>query len=151
MQRLMTRKILLACGILFWSAISPAQDKTVFNCTVYNSEYNLYIVMNFYDKDVTIKGQEYLGEMDGYIGDYEDFRKWLIVGSEITAPASADIKIINDEGSEDLKASVTCNANGTYTFKQVSGSSMKVARKQKWQKLPRSLVFTKTREEKGKD
>ncbi len=87
-----------------------------------------------------------MGELDGFLGDYEDFRKWLILDASLSSDTSADMSLINTEGSEDLRATLTYNANGTYTLRQGSGSTLKIARKQKWVKLPKSLTFTTTRE-----
>ncbi len=122
-----------------------AQNDTVFTRTIYNSDYDLYIKMNFTDKNVTLKHQEFMGEMAGYMGDYKDFRTWLIVDAEITSPTTATLQMCNDECSEDLEATLTLQENGTYKLHQGEGSTLKVARNRKWQKLPKELTFTTKR------
>ncbi|MCD8282923.1 MAG: cellulose biosynthesis protein BcsE [Prevotella sp.] len=122
-----------------------AQSGQPFKRTIYNNEYNIYLTMNFYDRDITLAGQEFMGEMDGYIGDDDNFRKWLILDSKLTGDDAATLDIINLEGSEDLKATLTYNADGTYTLRQQSGSALKVVRGNKWVKLPKTITFTTTR------
>ncbi len=121
-----------------------AQD--IFRGTLYDNAHNLYLIINFYDKDVTMAGQDFMGKMDGYLGDYEDYRKWLILDSQITSPDLAEFDMINLEGSEDLHATLTHNTDGTYTLRQKSGSSLKIARRGKWVKLPKNITLTNKRE-----
>ncbi len=123
-------------------ALSRAQTDKPFSGTVYCREYGIYLVMDFYEKNVTIAGQEFMGKMDGYIGDEKDFRKWLVLDTEIVSETEASLDIINTEGSEDLTAVLTFNPDGTYTLRQTGGSVLKIARGQKWVKLPKSTTFT---------
>ena len=55
--------------------------------------------------------------------------------------SAARLEIIYDYSSEDLVASLTRNADGTYTLRQLNGSTIKIAVKGKWVKLPKVLVF----------
>ncbi len=136
----------IAVSLLLLSCFAAkAQTDDIFRRTVYCNEYDIYIVMNFYDKDVIIKGEEFLDKMDGYLGDWENSRKWLILDTELISDNVAALDMINIEGSEDLKATLTFNGDGTYTLRQVSGSTLKIARGNKWQKLPKTMVFTTTR------
>lgn len=86
--------------------------------------------------------QEVLGEMPGYIGAKRDTRKWLILDSVIDGN-KALLTITNDYGSEDLEALLTANEDGTYTFEQKSGSTIKIVVNNKWVKLPKKMIFTK--------
>ncbi len=80
--------------------------------------------------------------MAGYLGDYKDGRKWLITDAKINSnDNSAELSMVNDYGSEDLKAEFTRNKDGNYTLKQLKGSSLKIARNRKWVKLPKLLIF----------
>lgn len=151
------KKILLNAILLFSAANIIAQDVTtqtseeqkVFSGTIYEAEHDLIIRFNFYDKNIKIAGQEFMGEMCGYIDDEKDFRNWLIVDSEITSPTTAIVQIINDECSEDLEAQITYNSeDDTFTLKQLDGSVLKIARNRKWVKLPKTLTFTRTRQPK---
>jgi hypothetical protein len=66
--------------------------------------------------------------------------------SEITSATikdqTAKLAMINDFGSEDLTATLTVKNDTLYVLKQVDGSTLKVPKNGKWQKLPTSLPFT---------
>lgn len=49
--------------------------------------------------------------------------------------------MVNDFGSEDLIASLTCVNDSTYIFRQEKGSTVKIPKNGKWQKLPKTLKF----------
>lgn len=80
------------------------------------------------------------GDMAGFFGDYKDGRKWLITEVSIK-DQTASLSIINDYGSEDLTAELSVTPEGKYIFKQLKGSTMKIARNRKWLKLPKTLEF----------
>lgn len=141
----MTIREIFTITALICSISVSAQNDSVFNRTIYNSEYDIYIVMNLYEGNITVKGQEFMGEMDGYLGDYSDSRKWFILCSEVKNQTIANMEITNDEGSEDLEATLTYNPDGTYTLKQGNGSTLRIARNKKWLKLPKTLKFTKNK------
>ncbi len=125
-----------------------AQAKGPFVGTIYNKEYSIYLVINSVDKNVMIPNQEVMGEMVGYIGDQKDFRKWLILDCEQKSKNSLVLQISNDEGSEDLEALLTNENDSVYKLKQLGGSTLKIARNRKWQKLPQTLEFvSKARKE----
>lgn len=144
----MKKTLLSACLLISQSISALAQSDSTFIRTIYNSDEDIYIVMNFKEKNITIPNQAFMGEMAGYIGDNKDFRKWLILDAEIKDEKTAQLIISNDEGSEDLEATLTFNGNGLYTLKQESGSTLKTARNRKWHKLPKTLVFDATRKPK---
>lgn len=130
-------------------ATKNAAPERLFSGTIYEAEHDLVIRFNFYDKNIKVLGQEFMGEMCGYIDDEKDFRNWLIVDSEITSPTTAIVQIINDECSEDLEAQIIYNEDDdTFTLKQLDGSVLKIARNRKWVKLPKTLTFTRTRQPK---
>lgn len=85
-------------------------------------------------------GQEVFGKVAGYLGAKRDTRKWII--SDVTIKGNtATLTIINDYGSEDLVATLTRNADGTYTLKQVEGSTIRIVVNNKWVKLPKTMLF----------
>jgi hypothetical protein len=49
--------------------------------------------------------------------------------------------MVNDFGSEDLTASLTYINDSTYIFRQEEGSTVKIPKNGKWQKLPKKLTF----------
>lgn len=118
-----------------------AQAVSPFVGTIYNNEYSIYLTINAVDKNVVIPNQEVMGEMVGYIGDQKDFRKWLILDCEEKSKKSLVLQITNDEGSEDLEALLSCENDSVYKLKQLGGSTLKIARNRKWQKLPQTLEF----------
>lgn len=137
----MKRNILIILLSLTAALYASAQNDSVFIKRIFNAENNIYIEMNFKDNNITIPGQEFLGEMSGYLGDEIDFRKWLILDATVKNNV-ATIGMINLEGSEDLQAQLIFQKDGTYLLKQLEGSTLKIARNKKWKKLPKELTFT---------
>ena len=125
---------------------SPARDSdSLFIGEIYNKEYDVFIRLNFYENDILVEGQKLYGEVSGYIKNSTDSRCWLITSARISKDNnSAKLEIINDYGSEDLIATLSYDsACKSYTLRQKSGSTIKFAKKGKWQKLPSSLVFVR--------
>ena len=140
-----TKNILFIILSAFLPFFASAQTNKPFQGTIYNAEYQVYIQMDFYEKDIEVPEQEIFGSLPGYLGSQRDTRKWLITDISLTKPTSAHLSIINDYGSEDLTATLTQNDDGTYTFTQQEGSTIKIVVDRKWVKLPKKLIFvTKT-------
>ena len=127
--------LLFSLCVFSQEKINPA-----FVGTIYNEEFNVHIVMNFIDKNIQVPQQEVFGEVDGYMGCKGTAHIWLIVSSEVNGK-TAHIQMINNYGSEDISASLTVDDNGSYTFKHLSGSTLKFPVGQKWHKVPKKLVF----------
>ena len=117
-------------------------DSTLFKGKITNKEFDVYMTIDFYHKNLKVPRQELFGEMPGYFGDRRDSRKWLITDAEIDGKVAL-LSIINDYGSEDLVADLVVLSDGTYELQQKDGSSMKIARNRKWVKIPKKLVFIK--------
>ncbi len=117
-------------------------DSTLFKGRLNNKEFDVYLNIDFYKKNLKIPGQELFGEMPGYFGDKRDSRKWLITDADIDGK-TAHLSIINDYGSEDLTADLVILPDGSYELQQKDGSSMKIARNRKWVKIPKKLKFIK--------
>ena len=118
-------------------------DSTLFKGKITNKEYDVYMNIDFYHKNLKVPGQELFGEMPGYFGDRRDSRKWLITDAEIEGK-TAHLSIINDYGSEDLTADLIALPDGSYELQQKDGSNLKIARNRKWVKIPKNLKFTKS-------
>lgn len=116
---------------------------SIFVGDIYNKEYDVLIRMDFIDNDILIQGQELFGKVSGYIKSSKDSRCWIVTSVEIDRKSNtATLEIINDYGSEDLIATLTYdNTKNIYSLRQKSGSTIKFAKKGKWQKLPSSLEF----------
>ena len=117
-------------------------DSTLFKGKITNKEYDVYMNIDFYHKNLKVPGQELFGEMPGYFGDRRDSRKWLITDADIEGK-TAHLSIINDYGSEDLTADLIALPDGSYELQQTEGSNLKIARNRKWVKIPKKLKFTK--------
>lgn len=132
--------------ILFMSLLpllSWAQTEDPFNTTINYDEHKIFIRMNLYDKDITVPGNDILGQVDGYIGSSQSKTKWIIIASHIVSKTEAEIDVVNDYGSEDFTATLKVNPDGTYSYKKKGGSTLKFAVKGKWQKLPSNITFKK--------
>jgi hypothetical protein len=64
-----------------------------------------------------------------------------MVEAEIEDEKKASMTLINDFGSEDLEATLTRKNDSVYIFKQEKGSTVKIPKNGKWQKLPKTLEF----------
>ena len=117
-------------------------DSTLFKGEITNKEYDVYMNIDFYHKNLKVPGQELFGEMPGYFGDRRDSRKWLITDADIEGK-TAHLSIINDYGSEDLTADLIALPDGSYELQKKDGSNLKIARNRKWVKIPKNLKFTK--------
>jgi hypothetical protein len=117
-----------------------SNDSIAFIGEFHNNEYNVYIKINFIDKDILVTGQEILGELDGYFGSTQSSHIWPITSSEVEGN-TAKIEVINNYGSEDFTASIILKDNNTLEFKHLKGSTFKFPVNKKWQKLPSKLTF----------
>lgn len=118
-----------------------AQDSAAFKGKIVNDEYRIRMEMDFDGQAVIVPEQEIFGEVAGYLGAEGDPRKWIVTGVKMRNKTTARLEITNDYGSEDLTATLTLNADGTFTLKQLDGSTIKIAVNRKWVKLPKTLVF----------
>lgn len=127
-------------GMLCLTANAAVKDSTTFKGRIDNDEYQVYIVMDFYKKNIVCPRQEVFGENPGYFGAKRDTRKWIIEDANVNKN-TAKLVIINDYGSEDLDAKLTYNGDGTYTLERLSGSVIKIVVNREWVKIPKKLVF----------
>ena len=135
------KRIYFAIVMLFSFVLVSAQESRPFKGKIVNDEYQVWIEMDFYESTVVVPEQEIFGEVAGYLGAKRDPRKWIVTEAQMEGKSAARLEIINDYGSEDLVASLTRNADCTYTLRQLNGSTIKIAVKGKWVKLPKVLVF----------
>lgn len=123
------------------AAVLAQSDSTAFRAYLYNNDYEVFLRINFYEQDITVPGQELYGQLPGYLSKKRNSFCWLITSANIVSDKEAVLSLINDYGSEDLTATLTLNDDGTFTLRQVSGSTMKIVVNGKWQKLPKTLLF----------
>ena len=135
----MKRLILSLCCL--WATFTYAQsDSTLFKGFLQNTEYGVYLRINFHQQNVLIPGQEILGELPGYLGKDHNSFCWPIVSAEVKGK-KATLQMINDYGSEDLEATLTRQNDSIFILRQGKGSTIKVPSNGKWQKLPPVLPF----------
>ena len=127
--------------LLLVTTIYAQKTGDAFRAYLYNNIYNVYLRINFYNQDVTVPGQELYGQLPGYLGKLHNSFCWVITSCEIIDENKAELQLINDFGSEDLKATLTRENDSIYILKQVAGNTIKVPNQGKWQKLPKTLEF----------
>ncbi len=134
----------LLTGLLLMLGMSSFSQE-IFKARLHESEHDVYMTINLYEETVNVPGMDIFGSTYGYIKrNYDTNIVWIITGVEISEDKKqATLEITNDQGSEDLTAVLTCNEDGTYLLEQVEGSTMKVAIKGKWVKLPKKISFKK--------
>jgi hypothetical protein len=130
---------LIACQISVLSASAQKTDKP-FRAYIYNNEYEVFMRLDLYSESITVPGQELYGNLPGYLGKRHNSFCWLITSAKIDGN-TAELQMINDYGSEDLTARLTVEKDSLYVLRQVEGSTLKVPKEGKWQKLPSKLVF----------
>ena len=136
------KKILLILAVYGISLSSALAQKEIepFRAYLYNNEYEVYLKIDFYDETITVPGQDLFGQLPGYLGKQRNSFCWLITSAQIKGK-TAHLALINDYGSEDLTATLTQKNDSLYVLKQVEGSTLKVPKNGKWQKLPKTLEF----------
>ncbi len=141
----MTRNSLFSLLFLLFSTPMTAQqwDKKSFHAYLVNDEYEVYLRINLYDQNIEIPGQELYGQLPGYLGKKRNSFCWVITSCEVKNEQEAELQMINDFGSEDLKASLTRENDSLYILRQGKGSTIKVPKNGKWQKLPKSLELVR--------
>jgi hypothetical protein len=116
------------------------EDKS-FRAYLYNNEFSVYLRINLYDQDVEVPGQSLYGKLPGYLGKEHNSFCWVITSCKVKNEEKAELQLINDFGSEDLTATLTRVNDSLYVFRQESGSTLKVPKNGKWQKLPKRFVL----------
>ena len=134
------KKIFISVLLGVTSSLAFAQKAdTDFRAYLYNNEYELFLRINFYDQNITVPGQELYGELPGYLGKLHNSFCWVITDAKVKEDRTAELSLINDYGSEDLKAQLVRQDDSTYVLRQLSGSTLKVPKNGKWQKIPKTL------------
>ena len=138
------RNILVFVLLFVGSAAAQQKPDGPFKCIVTNTEYNVFMRLNLYEETIPIPGQDVLGNTFGYLKKPTDSRVWIVTGVDISKDGKkAALEMVNDYGSEDLNAELTITNDTTYVLRQLEGSTIKVAGKSKWIKLPKELKFIK--------
>ncbi|MBO4718581.1 MAG: hypothetical protein J5658_01790 [Prevotella sp.] len=142
MKRLLL--ILITCQLSLTTALAQGKEGP-FRAYLYNNEYEVFLNINLYDEDIEVPGQELYGPLPGYLGKKHNSFCWVITAAEVKGK-TATLSLINDYGSEDLTATLTQQNDSTYILKQEKGSTLKVPKNSKWQKLPKTLELKRQKE-----
>lgn len=135
------KKLILATLLVMTAiSVSAQQENRPFRAHLYNSEYDVFLRIDFYDESITVPGQDLYGSLPGYLGKTHNSFCWLITTAKVKGH-TAHIALINDYGSEDLTATLTVKNDSIYELKQVEGSVLRVPKNGKWQKLPKTLTL----------
>lgn len=135
------KKLILATLLVMTAiSVSAQQENRPFRAYLYNSEYDVFLRIDFYDESITVPGQDLYGSLPGYLGKTHNTFCWLITTAKVKGH-TAHIALINDYGSEDLTATLTVKNDSLYELKQVEGSVLRVPKNGKWQKLPKTLTL----------
>ena len=121
------------------TAVLAQKDSTAFRAYLINNNYEVFLRINFYEQDITVPGQELYGQLPGYLSKKRNSFCWLITSADIVSDKEAMLSLINDYGSEDLTARLVRQNDSVYTLRQMEGSTLKVPKDGKWQKLPKTL------------
>ena len=127
------------------AALTKAQDSNsnTFKGYFYNDEYNVFLNIDFYSMEVEVPNHSLYGNLPGYLGKKLNNFYWVITSAKIKDKRKAELSLINDYGSEDLKASLRKENDSIYIFKQENGSPLKVPNNGKWLKLPKEFKLKK--------
>ena len=130
--------------LLLCLTLSAAAQKP-FHAYLVNNEYEVYLRINFYDQDISVPGQELYGKLPGFLGKKHNSFCWIITDASIKGK-TATLAMTNDYGSEDLTATLTQKNDSVFILKQGEGSTLKVPKNGKWQKLPKVLELKRQKE-----
>ena len=136
------KKYLLILTLWLCSVTAFAQNAAkAFEAYLYNNEYDVYLRIDFYNESISVPENELYGKLPGYLGKKNNSFCWPITSVKLMNENCAELSLINDYGSEDLTATLTRQNDSIYILKQEKGSSLKVPKNGKWQKLPKALPF----------
>jgi len=128
--------MLLCCNFLCAQTV-----KNPFKGTFYNDEYQVFLRIDFHSDGLEVPDHEMFGPLPGYLWKKNNSFYWLMTSAKVNGKNEAEAELINDYGSEDLTAIFKMTGDSILTLKQGDGSTIKVPKKGKWQKLPSTLEF----------
>ena len=137
----MKKKLLILSLGLNATLVMAQEPQQVFRGYLYNNEYDVYLDIDFYHESITVPGNELYGQLPGYLGKKNNTFCWPITAVKVKNEHTAEMSLINDYGSEDLSATLTHENDSVYILRQEKGSTLKVPKNGKWQKLPKTLPF----------
>ena len=131
--------IAIAIIALSFLTVHAQSSDTSFRAYLVNKEYDIYLHIDFYSQNITVPGQELYGELPGYLRKRLNSFCWVITSCQVLSDKKAEFQLINDFGSEDLQATLTRENDSLYILRQEKGSTIKIPKNGKWQKLPKTI------------
>ena len=136
------KKILSATLLAAMATAAIAQQPAkAFKGYLLNEEYDVYMKIDFYGESIAVPGNELYGLLPGFLAKRNNNFCWAVTAAKVKDENTAELSLINDFGSEDLKATLTRENDSIYILHQEKGSTLKVPKNGKWQKLPKTLPF----------
>ena len=139
-HRNMKKTFIITIFTLLSVVANAQQESKPFKGYFFNEEYEVYIRMNLHD-NMDIPEHELYGQLPGFLAKQHNGFYWVMTSAEIVNDKKAVVEFINDYGSEDLTATLRLQDESTLILEQGSGSTIKVPKNGKWQKLPSKLTF----------
>lgn len=127
--------------ISFLFIVLSASAQQPFKGKFENKEHEIFLMINLYDKNISVPGQEIYGEMDGFVGSKRNSLVWMITSSEVISDKKATIEIVNDYGSEDADAELTIIDENTILYTKKSGSNLRFSKNGRWFRTPSKIKF----------
>ena len=140
MSKMKQFPVALAMLLSHLSLSAQTAADNAFRAHLYNEEEDVYMDINFYEQDVIISGQEVFGKVAGYLARSGNSFCWIVTEAKLKG-RKAELEMVNDYGSDDLKATLTQVDDSTYTLQQNNGAALKVPLNGKWHKLPHTLTL----------
>ena len=79
----MKRTILSVIFTIWVLSVFSQTESKPFKAYLVNDDYEVYLRINFYDKNIKIPGQELYGELPGYLGRKKHSFCWVMVDAEV--------------------------------------------------------------------
>lgn len=131
-------KILMYLTLTLLSVKLMAQKP--FKASLYCQEAELSLVIDLYEESINVPGMEMFGPMHGFLKG-NVYGIWTITSAKVTNERNAVIRLSNDQGSETQEVLLSIESNGSYSFEQVNGVSIKKVVGRKLEKIPKKLTF----------
>ena len=139
MKRLATS---IVAAVMCLSALAQKSEDT-FKGRFTNSEYEVFLEIDLYGSTIAVPNHELFGNLPGYFAKQRNNFYWLVTSAKLKGKHKAELSLINDYGSEDLKATLTAKSDSVFIMRQEEGSQLKVPNRGKWQKLPKESELRK--------
>ena len=137
MKKTLSTALLAVMG----ATVMAQQPAKAFKGYLFNEEYEVYMKIDFYGESISVPGNELYGLLPGFLAKRNNNFCWAVTAAKIKDENTAEMSLINDFGSEDLTATLTRENDSIYILHQEKGSTLKVPKNGKWQKLPKTLPF----------